>query len=44
MIWQGLVALPEDAAEGLRSSLDEEPLVTLGKSTIVGLGQVQIQA
>jgi len=37
-----LVVLPEDAAERLRSSLEEEPLVTLGKSRSVrGLGRLR---
>jgi len=41
LIWQGLVVMPEKAAERLIESLEEQPMVSIGKSRSVrGLGKM----
>ena len=41
MVWQGLVALPESAANELKSALEESSIVSVGKSRSVrGIGEL----
>lgn len=42
LIWQGLIGLPQDAAEAVVEMLDKDPVVAIGKSrTVRGLGRLR---